>query len=168
MAKNIPRLRLPLPGRRGFPAQYFTTSSRKASHKQNRHTFVGSTARPWSLRGVFVVAAAAGALGWGVAQLQKDQSSGSKWSLFGTGPARKYATVKELEKVRHLPPKSGFLSDLSFRQSAKLKHSWERKISSRQTLKTCMLMVTRSGLPSIRTPFLWRWRILDLPSRCQP
>lgn len=97
MAKNMPRLRLPLPGRREFPAQYFATSSR--SHIQNRQAFAGPTARPWSLRGVFVVAAAAGALGWGVAQLQKDQFPGSQWSVFGTGPARKYATVKELEKA---------------------------------------------------------------------
>lgn len=165
MAKNMPRLRLPLPGRREFPAQYFATSSR--SHIQNRQAFAGPTARPWSLRGVFVVAAAAGALGWGVAQLQKDQFPGSQWSVFGTGPARKYATVKELEKVRQSSPRFGFLSDPSSRQSARLRHSWERKTSSRQTPKTYMLMDTRSGLPSIRTPFLWQWHILDQPSRCQ-
>lgn len=74
------------------------------------------------------VAATAGALGWGAATLQKDDQ-GSKWSLFGTGPVRQYASIKELEKVSCFPidQDEWGLSFIS-RQSKKSLQSLETRI----------------------------------------
>lgn len=81
--------------------QRFTTSSLL------RRSASGSgpgprTASAWSLSSVFAAAAAAGLLGWGASELRHGTFPGAV-QLDGTFPARRYASMREMEQVCFTP-----------------------------------------------------------------
>ena len=80
-----------LPGR-----QRFTTSSARRAAAGNG---AGSrAASAWPLQGVLAAAAAAGFLGWGASELRHQGFPGTVL-LDGTFPARRYASMREMQQV---------------------------------------------------------------------
>ena len=78
----------------------FTTSAARRNARPAGQVNTPNTGRAWSSRGVLTVAGVAGILGWGVAKAQKGDEDGNKGTfLSGSKRERRYATIKEMEKV---------------------------------------------------------------------
>jgi D-lactate dehydrogenase (cytochrome) len=76
--------------------QRFTTSALRRSATGSGP---GPRSAPaWSLSTVFAAAAAAGLLGWGASELRHQGFPGAV-QLDGTFPARRYASMREMEQV---------------------------------------------------------------------
>jgi D-lactate dehydrogenase (cytochrome) len=75
--------------------RFTTTSARRAAAGNNPGHRAASV---WSLPGVFGVAAAAGLLGWGVAEVRHRGFPGAVL-LDGAFPAARYASVRGMEQV---------------------------------------------------------------------
>lgn len=73
----------------------FMTSTGRSNARGVGQGYTPNVGGSWSTRGVFAVAGVAGILGWGVAKTQKGDQNGNK----RTEPERRYATVREMEKV---------------------------------------------------------------------
>lgn len=81
--------------RRGFA----TSSARAGSQTSTKST--NAPSRSWSTGGVLAVALATGVLGWGVAESQREDAGVlGRLPLFGASSNQRFATVREMEKVR--------------------------------------------------------------------